>query len=105
MADFVTYPSLYEGFGNALLETFYFSKPVLVNRYQVYKDDIEPHGFKVISIDGEITEDAVNDTIKLLSDDSLVEEWTSQNYSICEEYFSHKVLRSTLENLVGRFFE
>ena len=105
MADFVTYPSLYEGFGNALLETFYFSKPVLVNRYQVYKDDIELYGFKVVSIDGEITEDAVNDTIKLLSDDSLVDEWTSQNYSICEEYFSHKVLRSTLENLVGRFFE
>ena len=25
-ADFVTYPSLYEGFGNALLETIYFQK-------------------------------------------------------------------------------
>ena len=30
MADFVTYPSLYEGFGNALLETFYFSNPYLL---------------------------------------------------------------------------
>ena len=105
MADFVTYPSLYEGFGNALLETFYFSKPVLVNRYQVYKDDIEPYGFKLVSINGEITENAVDDTIKLLSDDSLVEEWTSQNYSICEEYFSHKLLRSSLEKLVSRSFE
>ena len=27
-ADFVTYPSLYEGFGNALLEAIYFRKPV-----------------------------------------------------------------------------
>ena len=105
MADFVTYPSLYEGFGNALLETFYFSKPVLVNRYQVYKDDIEPYGFKVVSINGEITENAVDDAIKILSDDSLVEEWTSQNYSICEEYFSHKLLRSTLQKLVSRSFE
>lgn len=31
-ADFVTYPSLYEGFGNALLETIYFRLPALVNR-------------------------------------------------------------------------
>ena len=105
MADFVTYPSLYEGFGNALLETFYFSKPVLVNRYPVYKDDIEPYGFKVVSIDGEITENTVKDTIKLLSDDSLVEEWTTHNYSICEEYFSHKLLRSTLKKLVSRSLE
>ena len=78
---------------------------MLVNRYQVYKDDIEPYGFKVVSINGEITENAVDDAIKILSDDSLVEEWTSQNYSICEEYFSHKLLRSTLQKLVSRSFE
>jgi glycosyltransferase involved in cell wall biosynthesis len=28
-ADFVTYPSTYEGFGNAFLETLYFKKPIL----------------------------------------------------------------------------
>ena len=27
-ADFITYPSLFEGFGNALLEAFYYRKPV-----------------------------------------------------------------------------
>ena len=27
-ADFITYPSIYEGFGNALLEAFYYRKPV-----------------------------------------------------------------------------
>ena len=104
LADFVTYPSLYEGFGNALLETFYFCKPVLVNRYPVYKDDIEPLGFKVVNIDGDISEDAVRDTIKLLSDKNLVDEWTSYNYSLCEKYFSHKVLRSSLEQIISRFF-
>ena len=35
-ADFVTYPSLYEGFGNALLEAFYFKKPIMTNRYSIY---------------------------------------------------------------------
>jgi len=33
--DFITYPSLYEGFGNAFLEAVYFSKPILINFFGV----------------------------------------------------------------------
>ena len=32
-SDFITYPSLYEGFGNAFLEAVYFKKPLLINHY------------------------------------------------------------------------
>jgi mannosylglucosylglycerate synthase len=39
-ADLVTYPSLYEGFGNALLEAVAARRPVLVNRYPVYARDL-----------------------------------------------------------------
>ena len=46
-ADFVTYPSLIEGFGNAFLETIYFKKPILVNNYSIYSTDIKPKGFVV----------------------------------------------------------
>jgi glycosyltransferase involved in cell wall biosynthesis len=104
IVDFVTYPSLYEGFGNALLETFYFSKPALVNRYQVYKDDIEPHGFKVLSIDGQITEEVVNETIELFSNDEMANDWTKHNYKLCVENFSYNVLRSSLEKTLLRIF-
>jgi hypothetical protein len=45
-ADFVTYPTLYEGFGNALLEAIYFRKPILVNRYSTYLADIKGLGFE-----------------------------------------------------------
>ncbi len=34
-ADLVTYPSYYEGFGNAFLEAIYFGKPVVVHTYAV----------------------------------------------------------------------
>ena len=44
-ADFVTYPSIYEGFGNALLEAIYFRKACLINRYSIFIRDIEPKGF------------------------------------------------------------
>ncbi len=51
-ADLVTYPSGYEGFGNAFLEAIYYMKPIVVNRYSIYIADIEPKGFDVITIDG-----------------------------------------------------
>jgi len=100
-ADFVTYPSLYEGFGNALLETFYFSKPVLVNRYPVFIDDIEPCGFKVISIDGEITDEVVSKTMDLISDKDLTRQWTQSNYDLCVENFSLKVLKDSLDRILS----
>ena len=45
-ADLITYPSLYEGFGNALIEAIYHGKPVVVNRYPVYVADIAPLGMR-----------------------------------------------------------
>tara|TARA_B110000116_G_scaffold272450_1_gene297732 strand:+ start:4365 stop:5627 length:1263 start_codon:yes stop_codon:yes gene_type:complete len=100
-ADFVTYPSLYEGFGNALLETFYFSKPVLVNRYPVFKDDIEPCGFKVVSMDGEVTNEVVSETMDLILDKDLARQWTQLNYDLCMENFSYKVLKDSLGNTLN----
>lgn len=38
-ADFITFPSLYEGFGNAFLEAIYFKKPLLINRYAIFVKD------------------------------------------------------------------
>ncbi|MEE9601807.1 MAG: glycosyltransferase family 4 protein, partial [Thermoguttaceae bacterium] len=58
-ADLITYPSRYEGFGNALLEAFYYRKPVLVNRYAIFIADIEPKGFEVITMAGFITRNVI----------------------------------------------
>jgi glycosyltransferase involved in cell wall biosynthesis len=54
-ADLVTYPSTYEGFGNALLEAIYFRKPTVINRYNIFVQDIEPKGFNLAVIDGFVT--------------------------------------------------
>ena len=58
-ADLVTYPSTFEGFGNAFLEAIYFRKPIVVNAYSIYTKDIKPKGFSVIEIDGFVTSQAV----------------------------------------------
>ena len=66
-ADLVTYPSNFEGFGNAFLEAIYFSKPIVVNNYSIYSTDIKPKGFDVIEIDGYVSDEAVEKTKRILA--------------------------------------
>jgi glycosyltransferase involved in cell wall biosynthesis len=47
-ADLITYPSNFEGFGNAFLEAVYFCRPIVVNTYSIYTIDIKPKGFRWI---------------------------------------------------------
>ncbi len=99
-ADFVTYPSLYEGFGNALLETVYFRKPALVNRYSVYAADIAPCGFRFVEIEGAVTEEAVTAARDLLTHPEKIPPLTDHNYRIGLKHFSYGVLEQILVSLL-----
>ncbi len=50
LADLVSYPSLWEGYGNQFLEAVFFQKPILVFEYPVFRADIRPHGYQVLSL-------------------------------------------------------
>jgi glycosyltransferase involved in cell wall biosynthesis len=99
-ADFVTYPTLYEGFGNALLEAIYFRKPVLVNRYSVYVADIAPLGFNFVEVDGWITDESVSEVRRLLDDPDCCRDITDKNYELARQHFSYEVLASALQQLL-----
>ena len=99
-ADFVTYPSLYEGFGNALIEAVYFRKPVIVNRYPVYVADIGPLGFDFVEIDGTITDAAVAQVRELLADPARCEQMVEHNYRLGQEHFSLERLEELLRGLL-----
>lgn len=102
-ADLVTYPSTYEGFGNALLEAVYFKRLVVVNRYPVYNADIEPLGFEFIELDGFVSDEAVQQTRALLQDATRVAEMTAHNYAIAQAHFSLEVLQDKLETVLASF--
>lgn len=53
-ADLVTYPSLWEGWGNQFLEALRARLPVLLFEYPVYQADLKSKGFHLISLGGEI---------------------------------------------------
>jgi len=99
-ADLVTYPSLVEGFGNALLEAIYYRAPLVVNRYPVYETDIGPCGFRAIELDGFVTAKAAEDTRQLVHDRRLQREWAEHNYKTALQYFSYGMLEDRLRQLV-----
>jgi len=103
-ADLVTYPSAYEGFGNAFLEAVYFRKPILVNNYSIYLHDIKPKGFKVIEMDEYVDEDTVNDVIDILRNKSKVEAMVDHNYHLAKRFYSYANLRRKLKFILTDFF-
>ncbi len=95
-ADIVTYPSFYEGFGNAFLEAVYFEKPIVVNTYAVYARDIDPLGFKCIEMTQLITNDVVRQAKEILTNTAMRDEWAKKNYELGLKYFSFSVARRRL---------
>ncbi|GHC58604.1 glycosyltransferase family 4 protein [Roseibacillus persicicus] len=98
-ADLVTYPSTYEGFGNALIETFYFRKPVVVNRYSIFVQDIEPKGFDTITMNGYVTHDVVERTRMLLADEDRRDEMVQTNYELGKKHYGYEHLKKELAAL------
>ena len=104
LADFITYPSIYEGFGNAFLESIYFRKPILINRYATFVRDIEPKGFELIVMDGFLTKKTVQKVREVLESPEKREKMVNHNYEIATRYYSYSVLRKWLNSLIINFF-
>jgi glycosyltransferase involved in cell wall biosynthesis len=99
-ADLITYPSLYEGFGNALIEAVFHGRPVLVNRYPVYVADIAPLGMELIEIDGAITDETVAAVRALLANPARQRRVARRNFEICQRHLSYRLLRRRLRRLL-----
>jgi glycosyltransferase involved in cell wall biosynthesis len=101
-ADLITYPSGYEGFGNAFLEAIYFKKPVVVNRYSIFVEDIEPCGFEVNTFESFVTRQLIERIEKMLDPGNLG--WAvEKNYALGKRYFSYEVLERKLLPLIESF--
>jgi len=97
--DFVTYPSSFEGFGNQFIEAVYFKKPIFVNRYGVYKKDLESLGFETVSIDGKVTRETVSKVAGWLEDGKEVSRVVEKNFKIGKKHFSFEATARKLKKL------
>ena len=115
-ADFVTYPSLWEGWGNQFLEALRGQLPILLFEYPVYQADIGDKGFGVVSlgsqlagtddlglarVDGDIMEKAADQAVELLTDGRLRRETVERNFRLGQQHYSLPSLRGYLAALVG----
>ena len=101
-ADLITYPSLYEGYGNALVEAIHYGKPTVVNRYSVYDADIRPLGFKLIEIDGAITPDTVRAVRAALADPRRQARIARHNFELGRRHLSYELLQRRLRRWIGK---
>lgn len=102
-ADFVTYPSTYEGFGNAFLEAVYFRKPLMVNRYSIFVQDIEPLGFDAIVMDTYITDKEVQQVEEVLNNPEKTQAMVDKNFNLAKQYFSYGILEQKLRTVLLNF--
>ncbi len=100
-ADVVTYPSVYEGFGNAFVESVFFKKPIVVNNYSVYSQDIKPKGFRVVEFDGYIRKETVERFREVLNDEALRQEMVEENFLLAKQYYSYSRLRRELSTILN----
>ena len=101
-ADLITYPSLYEGYGNALVEAIYYGRPLVVNRYPVYEADIAPLGFALIEIDGEITADTVREVKRAITQPERQARIARRNFDIGRRHLSYEVLQRRLARFIRK---
>ncbi|WP_139902985.1 glycosyltransferase family 4 protein [Clostridium thermarum] len=112
-ADFVTYPSILEGFGNQFLEGLFAKKPMLVYEYPVYAKDLRKIGFNIVSlgethqvdeeglvkVDEAIINRAAKEVITYLKDGEYRKVKVEDNFEKGKKYFSYEALGEILKSL------
>ena len=114
-ADFVTYPSLSEGWGNQFLEALRARLPLMLFEYPVYRADIGDQDFRVISLGDEIQgrddtglvqvrpeviERTADQALELLTDARLRRETVEHNFQVARQHYSLGALRGYLARLM-----
>jgi glycosyltransferase involved in cell wall biosynthesis len=100
-----TYFSETEGFGNNLLEMIAAGLPVVINKYDIYKTDVEPLGFNMPFIeDGVLNEALIEKTFKLSTDMAYRNQIVSHNLAILSEKLGHKIISKLISPLITNIF-
>jgi mannosylglucosylglycerate synthase len=117
-ADFITYPSLWEGWGNQLLEAIRAKLPFLLFEYPVYEADLKSKGLRAVSLGNQISgrdenglvtidpamiASAADQAVKLLTNADRRQAVVEHNFRIGQKFFSMDALYIYLEQLMQGF--
>lgn len=100
-----TYFSDVEGFGNNLLEMISLGLPAVINKYEVYKDEIEQLGFDLPAIDlSGITPELVDAAYLLLTDKLFRNKTVLHNLKVLKENLDHRIIAEKLKPIILNMF-
>lgn len=100
-----TYFSQVEGFGNNLLEMLAAGLPVAINKYSVYVTDLEPLGFNLPFIEGNILDaQLVDTTYKIATDYSYRNQLVHHNLRVLADKLGNHIISDSLGPLINRIF-
>lgn len=109
-ADIVTMLPIWEGFGNALLETIAAKVPLVTSTYLVYKTDIKITGFLNTEIrdeyvDGKlvIPDKALDEMYAIVTNPQLRKERVEYNFDIGKREFGLNVLEKKLKRVLDDY--
>jgi hypothetical protein len=110
-ADFVTYLPIWEGFGNALLETVAARVPLAVATYLVYKTDIMNRGLECVEIRDDYDESgrlilpdsSLEQIYQIVTDAAVRAVMTENSFNAMEQAFGMPVLRDKLRYILDSY--
>ncbi len=103
-ADFIVYPSIWEGWGNAFGEALAFKKLIVVRRYPIYRTDIEPLGFKTISFN-KYGKNVINRIIYHLNHPEEIKQMAENNFEIAKRKLNYDLVEKKLKRIIERLDE
>ena len=119
IADFITFTSILEGWGNQLLEGLFAKKPMLIYEYPVFKTDIKKYDFGLITIDTKLERDCTTklysidknlsivkakQVLNFLFDKKMYEEEVDNNFIKAKGNLSYQNLFQILENITKNIY-
>jgi hypothetical protein len=100
-----TYFSEVEGFGNNLLEVIASSLPAVINRYDVFKTDIEQYGFHLPAVDNNVlTDELIEEAYKILADPVYRNRIVKHNLEVLYRSLEHRIIAEKLRPLITKMF-
>jgi glycosyltransferase involved in cell wall biosynthesis len=115
-ADFVTYPSLWEGWGNQFIEAVFARLPVVLFEYPVWKSDLAEAGFEVVSLGDRLSgrdesglallpdetlRGAADRIVDILTDADRYRRIGERNFAIARQRYSFQTLEAIIGELLG----
>lgn len=115
-ADFVTYPSYWEGWGNQLIEAVFAKLPVLLFEYPVYVSDLKGAGFEVVSLGSDLGQrdgrdlvtvspaavaSAAAEVLRFLQDKAARDAAVEHNFAQAKERYSYEALEAIIRDILA----